>query len=116
MTPSAGSQQDTRTDALSAVLGRSIRLARKDCGLTQQDLAHKVGITVRSVSGWECGKAIPHLGTLTALAHALGREPDLFIAPARAVSTGRRAERVSRVADRIEGALTEVARRIRVGG
>lgn len=108
-------QHDQRLATVSSALGRSIRNARINCGLTQQDLAHKVGITVRSVSGWECGKAIPHLGTLAALARALGREPELFTAPARAVTSQRRAERVSQVSDRIEGVLSEVVRRIRVG-
>jgi transcriptional regulator with XRE-family HTH domain len=84
--------------------------------LTQQEVAHKVGITVRSVSGWECGKAIPHLETLAALARVLGQEPDWFTAAAQAVTDRRRAQRVGHVAARIEGALSEVVRQLRVGG
>ena len=93
-----------------------MRAARRNRGLTQQDIADKVGITVRSVSGWECGKAIPHLGTLAALAQVLGQEPERFVGPAQERAARRRAERVARAAARIEGALVEVVRRIRIGG
>ena len=113
MTQSAGPQQE---NGLPSDLRARIRAARRDRGWTQQEVAHKVGITVRSVSGWECGKAIPHLETLAALARALGQEPERFIATAQALAAQRRAERVGHVAARIHGALSEMAHQLRVGG
>jgi len=92
-----------------------IRTARRDLGWTQQEVAHKVGITVRSVSGWERGKAIPHLGTLEALARVLGQKPERLVETAQSATARRAAERVKPVAGRIEGALNEVARHLRVG-
>lgn len=92
-----------------------IRTARRDRGWTQQEVALRVGITVRSVSGWERGKAIPHVGTLEALARVLGQEPRRLVGTAQSAIARRRAERVRPVAGRIEGALNEVARHLRVG-
>lgn len=112
----AAHHQETIPSGLPTDLRDTIRAARRGRGLTQQEVAHKVGITVRSVSGWECGKAIPHLETLAALARALGQEPDWFTATAQAVTARRRAQRVGHVAARIEGALSEVVRQLRVGG
>jgi transcriptional regulator with XRE-family HTH domain len=110
----AAQHPDRSATGLPTALRDSIRTARRDCGLTQREVAHKVGITVRSVSGWECGKAIPHLETLVALARALGQEPEWFTAAAQAVTARRRAVRVRPAAVRIEGALSEVVHELRV--
>ncbi len=40
-------------------IGRFIAERRKGVGLTQMQLAEKLGITDRAVSKWECGKAMP---------------------------------------------------------
>lgn len=105
----------TRVRMRSEALSEGLRAARRDRGWTQQEVARKVGITVRSVSGWECGKTIPHLETLVALARALGQEPQRFISTAQAVTAQRRAERLELVSARIQGALSEVVEQLRVG-
>jgi transcriptional regulator with XRE-family HTH domain len=97
-------------------LSAFIRAARKDRGWTQRQVALEVGITVRSVSGWERGKAIPHLDTLCALARLLGREPQGLVATAQSMVARRRAQRVGQVAPRIESALRQMVERIRVEG
>lgn len=110
-----GQPAETGASGLPGALSDRIRAARRDRGWTQQQVARKVGITVRSVSGWECGKAIPHVGTLEALARVLGQEPERLIATAQSVTARRRAERVEHAAGRIEGALNEMVRHLRVG-
>jgi transcriptional regulator with XRE-family HTH domain len=77
-------------NALAIDLSEGIRAARRRLGLTQQEVAHKVGSTVRSVSGWERGKAIPHLETLEALVRALGQESERFVAVAQWIAAHRR--------------------------
>ena len=108
------SQAPSDARGRSEILSERIRAARKDLGWTQRQVAHKVGITVRSVSGWERGKAIPHLDTLAVLARALGQEPQNFVAPAQSMTARRRAEKLSPVAPRIEGALSRMIQRIRI--
>lgn len=95
-------------------LSERIRAARRNLGWTQEQVALKVGITVRSVSGWESGKTVPHVGTLEVLARVLGQEPRRFTASAQVVTAQRRAERVEHVAGRIEGALNEMSRHLRL--
>ena len=36
-----------------------IRNCRVERGLTAEDLAHQIGVTVSTVSRWECGHAAP---------------------------------------------------------
>ena len=36
-----------------------VKKLREKCGLTQQDLAEKCGVTLRTVQNWEKGKTIP---------------------------------------------------------
>jgi transcriptional regulator with XRE-family HTH domain len=111
-----GFHQAATIDDLPAELSARIRAARRHRGLTQQEVAHKVGITVRSISGWERGKAIPHLDTLEALARALGQDPDKFIVPAQWMAAARRARRVDRIAPRIHDGLSAVIQRLRALG
>ena len=97
-------------------LSARIRAARRHLGWTQQEVAHKVGITVRSISGWERGKSIPHLDTLEALARALGQDPEHFVTRAQWMGAQRRARRVDEVAPRIQNALDKVTDELRRGG
>ena len=110
-----GWYQDVSVNAPPLHLSEDIRAARRRMGLTQQQVAHRVGITVRSVSGWERGKAIPHQVTLEALARALGQEPKRFVATAQLMASRRRAARVGQVAPRIQDALSEMAHQLRTG-
>ena len=53
-------------------LGKRIAAARKGAGLTQNDLALKVGVTAQAVSKWERGNACPDIAILDEIADALG--------------------------------------------
>ena len=44
---------------------------RKACGMSQEALAHQVGVSRQAVSKWETGEALPDLPRLLALADAL---------------------------------------------
>lgn len=52
-------------------IGKNIAAARKLKGLTQRQLALKVGVTQAAVTGWETGKRDPKLRQLPALCAAL---------------------------------------------
>lgn len=55
------------------VLGKAMRLARERAGLTQEQLAQAVGLTVSSVSRIEAGQTTdPKFSTVAAVAAATG--------------------------------------------
>ena len=53
-------------------IGRFISECRRSVGLTQAQLAEKLGITDRAVSKWETGKAMPDSSVMLALCAELG--------------------------------------------
>ena len=58
--------------------GQFIRQYRKRVGLTQEELAHKIGSTVSSVNRYENDHSFPYRRTADALAKPLGFEKDVF--------------------------------------
>jgi transcriptional regulator with XRE-family HTH domain len=62
-------------DALYGRFGGMLRTARKDAGLTQQDLAERVGLTRTSITNVESGLQHINLRQLYLLAAAVGLRP-----------------------------------------
>lgn len=54
------------------VTGEFIARCRRELGLTQRELADKIGVTDKAVSRWETGKNYPDIELLEAIAKALG--------------------------------------------
>jgi transcriptional regulator with XRE-family HTH domain len=68
------------SDAAEAThVGRRIARGRKEAGLTQQELADRVGVTRRSIQGYEAGSIAPYRH-LDELAAALGRRREWLVA------------------------------------
>jgi DNA-binding XRE family transcriptional regulator len=67
-----------REDAELVAIGRRIARARAAARLTQQELAEKLGVTRRSVQGYEAGKVAPHRH-LDRLASVLNRPKAWFL-------------------------------------
>ena len=61
-----------RSDQPQAALGEAIRQLRSKHSLTQEDLAHKAGITTGTLSLIERGQANPTWATVRGIAAALG--------------------------------------------
>ena len=55
-----------------ARIGKFIQQLRKEKGMTQKELAEKLGITDRAVSKWENGRGIPEVGLMKPLCEVLG--------------------------------------------
>ena len=53
-------------------VGKFILIKRKERGLTQSELADKLGVTDRSVSNWENGKCMPDISLFKPLCSVLG--------------------------------------------
>lgn len=56
----------------SVKVGKFIATKRKEVGLTQQQLADKLGISFQAISKWENGSAYPNVDILYDLAIELG--------------------------------------------
>lgn len=61
-------------------VGQRIGTARKAVGLSQDGLADRVGVSVRTVSRWETGTRYPRSDDLRAIADALGKPVSYFLA------------------------------------
>lgn len=61
-------------------IGKYIACKRKLCGLTQRQLAEKLGMSDKSVSKWECGICLPDVSIYTELCNILGISLNEFIA------------------------------------
>ena len=57
--------------------GRLIREARRLGGLTQSELARRLGTTQSAVSNWERGRDTPRVDTLARILEACGFEADM---------------------------------------
>lgn len=52
--------------------GENLKKERKIAGLTQQQLAEKLGIKQQQLSEWECGRVEPTVFNIVAIVKALG--------------------------------------------
>lgn len=57
-------------------MGISIKAARVDKGLTQQEMAVALGVTKKTVGSWEKGETKPTLDKIEAICALLGRSYD----------------------------------------
>ena len=74
-------------DALETEFARAAALirARADAGLTQEELAERMGTKQAAVARWEGGKVMPSTRTLARLAKATGTRLLISFAPVPAV-------------------------------
>jgi transcriptional regulator with XRE-family HTH domain len=68
-----------RQKALPSEMRRALKEARRQRGWSQRDLASRVGIAQRHISGIESGKIVPRYDTLLELVRTLDR--DLLMVP-----------------------------------
>ncbi len=72
--------------AEAASIGERIRAARKTAGLSQIDLAARVGVSQPSVANWESGAHDPRRLMITKIAAALGVATDWIASGARSAA------------------------------
>lgn len=60
-------------------LGRKILECRQNKGLTQEELAGRIGVTPQALSKWERGQSLPDVALLADLCQILGCSADLLL-------------------------------------
>ena len=53
-------------------IGKNIKRFRRECGLTQAELAKKLGVTTQAVSKWETQMNSPDIALIPKIAQVLG--------------------------------------------
>ena len=66
------------TESIAKEIGKQVKRARKESGLTQQDLSQKVSISRNYISDIECGRYIPSVEILISLSKELKIDMNLF--------------------------------------
>ena len=64
-------------------MGKRIKSLRKELGLTQQQLADKIGVHNNNLSKWELGQSRPDISSLVLIAKALGVTVDSLLGEVR---------------------------------
>ena len=70
------------SNSLYALIGRNIKYLRKSTGMTQEQLADKIGVDQKQVSRIEGGHARAKLPTYLQIANVFGVSIDYFLANA----------------------------------
>lgn len=60
-------------------VGERIRVARIDAGLTVESLAQALGVSSRTVAGWQSGRSRPSYERLAEIGALLGKPPSFFL-------------------------------------
>jgi transcriptional regulator with XRE-family HTH domain len=66
---------------VSRTIGAKIQQAREELGITQQELAARLGCTQAALSNYELGKRRLYIANLERIATALGRPMSYFTEP-----------------------------------
>jgi PAS domain S-box-containing protein len=113
----AASSSSSTESAATARIGRRIARARKEAGLTQQELADRIGVTRRSVQGYESGAIAPYRH-LDQLAAAVGQTHEWLVAeePGNGTHPSLSLELKSELRDLIREELGEALREWQLGG
>ncbi len=89
-------------------IGRRIQEAREEAGLSQEELASKIGITQSALSNYELGKRRLHVANLQKIAAALNRSLNCFFEPddkSAAVNRGRSSDGTLEEITRLAGEM-----------
>lgn len=73
-------------------IGRNLMVARKNAGMTQMELADRMGISFQAVSNWERGVSCPDISKLAELSELLGVTIDSLLGNERAAELVRKVE------------------------
>lgn len=67
------------SEHLKNQIGNNIAVARKSCGMTQAELAERLGYSDKAVSKWERSESIPDVLTLVEMSQVFGVRVDALV-------------------------------------
>ncbi|MDQ2631500.1 MAG: helix-turn-helix domain-containing protein [Actinomycetota bacterium] len=67
--------------------GWNLRIARRKAGLSQRELAERMGRSQRRVAEWESGKLCPRINSVVLLAEALKIDPGVLLRETRGLAS-----------------------------
>lgn len=73
-------KNEPENDALLDAFSRELRRARTEAGISQEELAHRAGKSIRYISLLESRKHQPSLATLKSVCDGLGVSMSVFVA------------------------------------
>lgn len=71
-------------------IAENLRLARRLAGITQEEAAHKLGVTVRTYARWESGESKGFVDQLDRIAKVFGTTTDQLLGSDEDASTADR--------------------------
>jgi transcriptional regulator with XRE-family HTH domain len=80
----------------SIVFGQELARRRREAGLTQQQVADRMGTTQEAISRIEAGRRLPNVSFVDRYAKAIGRSIPLVFGESRSASSQERRRRVER--------------------
>ncbi|MBQ9084711.1 MAG: helix-turn-helix transcriptional regulator [Clostridia bacterium] len=87
-------------------IGKTIKELRRGRGLTQEELAEKLGVTAQAISKWENESGMPDLSQIVPLAHIFGVSTDVLLGAGEIKKTEDIAEILQRAQKKITFPLT----------
>lgn len=90
-------------------LGKNISARRKTLGMTQMELADKLGISYQAVSNWERGQTAPDISKLSEIAEILGCSIDELLGSQRTAEVIKQVEEAVEDPDITPQELADVA-------
>ena len=64
---------------MKKTFGQIVREKRKMLSLSQAELGEKIGVSVQTVSRWECDGGMPDISQIVPLAKVLGTTTDILL-------------------------------------
>lgn len=96
-------------DSMQKTIGAGIAALRRAKGLTQEQLAAKLGVSAPAVSKWETGNSCPDIALLCPLARALGTNVDTLLQFEQTLSDAEATEKINAILGKaLQGKSAEI--------
>ena len=87
--------------------GEKVKEARKEAGLSQEQLAEKLSVSRSAVAKWESGKGMPDVGNLKVMAQLLGVSVDYLLAEDEKLSFNETKEAIDLASFEVTGSCRD---------
>ena len=84
-------------------VSKKIRRARTSANLTQRELGKRLGLSSKTISAYELGRAIPPLSTLEKIAEEVKKPLDYFLQ-----LNGHEGDKIKRIENKLDILIREV--------